>query len=181
MIPFNADISELWKSLAITDVSRFIAASAAINAAKGRYLSVADLTKVPWQVIGILHQREASGDFSCHLHNGDSLKARTVNEPKGRPIEGVPPFGWAASAVDALSYDNLSGLTMWNDIPTTLYRIERYNGLGYRRHGINSPYLWAGTNHYDTGKYASDGIFDPNLSDKQPGAAGLLKMLNYLA
>ena len=38
-----------------------------------------------------------------------------------------------------------------------LYRWEAYNGFGSRRQGINTPYLWAFSNHYTKGKYVADG------------------------
>jgi lysozyme family protein len=50
--------------------------------------------------------------FTQHLHNGDSLTRRTVNEPVGRPKTGQPPFAFDASALDALEYN---GFTTWSD------------------------------------------------------------------
>ena len=175
MIP---DLKALWDSMVITS-HRFADPVAAISIAEARYQAVEKNTGVPWQIIGCLHQREGSGDFSTHLHNGDSLRARTVHVPEGRPIDGNPPFEWEFSACDALAYDNLSGLTGWDNIAIALYRIERFNGLGYRSHGINSPYLWAGTNHYSVGKFDADSHFDPTEVDQQPGCAGLLKLLGF--
>src|SRR5258705_13368262 len=64
-----------------------------ITAAKTRYQGIEKITGVPWFFIGVIHSLEANCDFTKHLHNGDSLKAKTVNVPKGRPI-GVPPFTW---------------------------------------------------------------------------------------
>jgi lysozyme family protein len=173
------DLAALYDSALLTDAIRFAQPLAAIHAAQSRYQIVDSETGVPWQIIGILHQREASGNFHCHLHNGDPLTARTVHVPSGRPAWGTPPYKWEDSAVDALHYDNLTGLPDWEDIATALDRIERYNGLGYRTHGILSPYLWAGTNHYSEGKYTADGHFDAIAVDRQPGAAGLLKLLRY--
>jgi hypothetical protein len=49
-----------------------------------------------------------------------------------------------------------------------------YNGLGYANKGLPSPYVWAGTDQYTTGKYVADGVFDPNAVDRQLGCAGLL-------
>ena len=175
----NPDLKSLWESCIITDPSRFYAPISAINKARIRYEEVSASSGVPWQVIGIIHQREGSGNFRTHLHNGDPLSARTVNVPKGRPLVWLPPSSWEASAHDALACDELIDLTWWADVPTTLYRMERYNGLGYRAHGILSPYLWAGTNHYTSGKFTADGHFDPQAVDQQPGAVGILKMLNY--
>src|SRR5690242_19094614 len=68
-----------------------------------RYQKVQAATGVPAHVIGIIHQREASGRFDWHLHNGDPLSARTYHEPPGRPPTGGPPFTWEVSATDALT------------------------------------------------------------------------------
>ena len=168
----------LYDSMEITDPSRFTAPVAAINAHAGRYKAVSENARVPWQVIGVIHQREASGNFSCHLHNGDPLTARTFHVPADRPAIGKPPFSWEYSALDALNLDKMYAVD-WNDLDAALDRIERFNGIGYRKHGINSPYVWAGTNHYTKGKYVSDGHFDPDYVDKQPGCAGMLKLLHF--
>ena len=55
-----------------------------------------------------------------------------------------------------------------------LTELEQYNGLGYASRGVPSPYLWAGTNQYKSGKYVRDGVYDPHAVDSQPGCAGLL-------
>ena len=75
----------------------------AIIANRARYATVEQATGVPWFMIGPIHARESDMDFSTHLHNGDSLKARTHHVPAGRPRRGNPPFQWDASAVDALT------------------------------------------------------------------------------
>ena len=46
---------------------------------------------------------------------------------------------------------------------------ERYNGLGYYNKKRVSPYVYSGTNVYTGGKYVSDGVYDSNTVDKQPG------------
>ena len=173
-------LSQLWDSMEITESFRFREPVDEIKAARSRYERVSGITLVPWQVIGVIHSREADCDFHCHLHNGDPLTGRTIHVPKGRPLEGDAPFTWEDSAIDALAYDTLSGLGGWDDIATTLDRIERFNGLGYRRLGLPSPYLWAGTNHYLSGKYTADGIYNPRAIDQEAGAAGLLRLLGYL-
>ena len=172
-------LADLWRTMELTDAQRFIRPVEKIRQSQARYEAVAEFSRVPWKVVAVLHIREANGNFACHFHNGDPLTERTVHVPKGYPLVGEPPFTWEDSATDALSLDNLSGRDGWEDIATTLDRIERFNGLGYRRKGLPSPYLWAGTNHEPHGKFTSDGFFDPTATDKQPGAAGLLKLLAY--
>jgi lysozyme family protein len=141
-----------------------------------RYEEAQRATSVPWYVIGLLHGMECSFDFSLHLHNGDPLRQRTVNVPKGRPVKGDPPFQWLESAIDALQYDHLTTWTDWS-VAGICYKLEAYNGWGYRQHHINSPYLWSFSNLYERGKFTSDGHWDENAVSKQVGAIVALKMM----
>src|SRR6476660_2588488 len=106
-----------------------------------RYEDVSSSLNIPWYVIAVIHNMEAGLSFNTHLHNGDPLSARTVHVPAGRPLQGNPPFTWEESAVDALQLEGFDHWTDWS-IAGICYKLERYNGLGYRGHGINSPYLW---------------------------------------
>ena len=142
----------------------------------GRYRALGATLQTPWYFIGILHSMEANFSFTSLLHNGDPLDARTTQEPKGRPKSGSPPFTWEQSATDALTLKNLVGLAKW-DTAEMLYRLEAYNGFGYRSRGIATPYLWSYSQHYAKGKFVADHIFDPNAVSKQAGAAVLLKAL----
>lgn len=148
-----------------------------INQQQRRYLLVERDTTVPWQVVAVIHALEASLRFHRHLHNGDPLHSRTVQVPANRPLT-KPPFTWEESAIDALHYTKL---TYWQDwsIAGTLFKLEAYNGWGYRRYykSVLSPYLWSFSNHYTQGKYAADGKFDSQLVSQQCGAAVLLKEL----
>lgn len=145
---------------------------------RSRYALLERTYGVPWFVIAVIHSLEASLKFSAHLHNGDPLTARTVNVPAGRPLfrAGNPPFTWEASAVDALAMKGWLNLNDWT-LATILERLERYNGLGYRNKGLNSPYLWSGTNHHTRGKYTRDGVYDPDAVSKQAGCVVLLDAL----
>lgn len=142
---------------------------------RARYEALAGTTGVPWFVIAAIHSLESGGDFGRHLHNGDPLSARTVHWPKNRPLAS-PPFSWEQSAADALA---LSGLAGWDDwsLGGTLFKLEAYNGFGYRLHHpeVKTPYLWSFTNHYTKGKYAADRSFDPALVSQQPGVAALFR------
>jgi lysozyme family protein len=146
-------------------------------AAKDRYDVVANKTSIPWYFIGIVHNMECSGSFTCHLHNGDPLTARTVQVPKGLPKNGTPPFTWEYSAEDSLRYKALDAWTDWST-PGILYQLERYNGFGYRPKQINTPYLWSGSNQYTQGKFTADGKFSATAVSKQIGAAVLLRRLS---
>ncbi len=130
---------------------------------------------IPWDVLGCIHMLESSFSFSRHLHNGDPLTARTVQVPSGRPVNGTPPFTWEYSAQDALQ--DHPKPPNWS-IEGKLWFLESYNGWGYRQYRhINSPYLWSYTNQYLSGKYVTDGQWDPNAVSKQCGAAAVLKRL----
>jgi lysozyme family protein len=143
---------------------------------RSRYEVVSASTGVPWYVIGILHGLEASYNWNVHLHNGDSLQERTVHVPKGRPLNGSPPFSWEESAIDAL---RLNDFVNWHDwsVGGMIVLFERYNGLGYRKRGLRTPYVWGCTDVYRGGAYVAGGHFDPNARSPQCGAAALLRRL----
>jgi lysozyme family protein len=161
------------------DRKRLVAQAAArITAHAAVYRDAAEAAggKIPWYFIGILHALESSFSFSTHLHNGDPLTARTVREPKGHPRAGAPPFTWKESALDALRLKGIDRATEWS-LPRILHRFEAYNGFGYRKYGIHSPYLWSFSQHYTRGKFVRDHVFDPEAVSEQCGAAVLLKQL----
>lgn len=135
-------------------------------------------------ILGALHFKEASCNFSGVLHNGERIigtNEKTTLVPRGRG----PFSSWEDSAVDAI---NLNG-ARWQklregstDIGDILYAVERFNGPGY----INgagklevSPYLWECSNVSDgVGKYVSDGKFDPSARlGSTVGVALILKEL----
>lgn len=175
--PDNREYQALWDSMVIRDswVARAEHAARLVVAGRTRYKTVENATKVQWYLVGLLHLMESDCDFGTHLHNGDSLKQRTVHVPRGRPVQGNPPFTWEFSAQDALEYDRI--LPPLNTINEMLFALERYNGLGARRHGYMSAYLWSGSNHYTKGKYVRDGIWDPNFVSDQVGCCPVLRIL----
>ena len=144
------------------------------------YRTVAQATRVPWHVVGLIHLMESSCNFGTHLHNGDSLAHRTARVPAGRPAPDVadPPFAWSTSAVDALTQGNhkLHLVADWSR-ERELYELERYNGFGYRRRGLATPYLWSGTDRYLKGKFVRDGVFDPDAVSAQIGAGTIMKAM----
>ena len=150
-----------------------------IEANKQKYASVGG-TKIPWYFIGVIHAMEAIPplNFARHLHNGDPLTKRTVQVPKGRPATGTPPFTWEVSAKDALTLKNLFNWSDWS-ISGMLYKLEQYNGWGYRNHHphVKSPYLWSFSNHYTSGKYVKDGVWSETAKSQQCGGATILRRL----
>jgi lysozyme family protein len=149
-----------------------------IQANKDRYLKVSKLTGIPWSFIAVIHNMEASLNFKSHLHNGDPLTARTVQVPAGYPKKGTPPFTWEDSAADALAIKRLGAQSDWS-LAGTLFALEGYNGWGYRLYHphVKSPYLWGGSNHYNTGKYVADGTWSDSAVSKQLGSAVLLRRM----
>lgn len=150
-----------------------LAACRKILANKDKYLAVEKKTKVPWDIIACLHYRESSLDFKSVLHNGEKIigtDKKTKFVPKGKG-----PFKtWEESAIDALLEKKYLFPKVWT-IETELKFSEAFNGFGYRKKGLLSPYVWAGTNrHSERGKYVADGKFDPNALEKQLGVVALL-------
>jgi lysozyme family protein len=141
-----------------------------------RYESIAHIFPNPglkWWLIATIHYMECNLNFSCYLGNGQPLNIRTTMVPKGRG-----PFrSFEEGAIDAITLQGLDKITDWS-IGNVLYILEGYNGYGYSLyHGINSPYLWSGTNQYTSGKYIFDGTYNPNAVSGQIGAAIILKKL----
>ena len=161
---------QLYSTMIIQKPEKVQALVDLIKRGEARYKSLK--TQVPWYVIGIIHLRECSCSFEKHLHNGDPLEAKTVRVPKGRPA-GNPPWTWEESALDALQDIKT---TNWS-IENILHDFEAYNGMGYANHGINSPYLWGGTQHYIKGLYVADNKFDPDFVWTGIGCAPILKSL----
>jgi hypothetical protein len=119
-----------------------------------------------------LHERESSGDMNTYLGNGQALDKVTTIEPGGRG-----PFdSFEDGAVDALVHEGFHKIKDWS-IARCLFCAEVFNGPGYRSHGVPSPYVWAGTDQYRTGKYDRDGHFVANLTDPQLGVAIMLQAL----
>lgn len=141
---------------------------------QGLYALVGKACQIPWQAIAGIHFRESNQSFSKHLHNGDPLTARTVHVPVGRPDWGQPPYQWKDSAIDAIRGSWRP--REWN-IGTCLEWCERYNGLGYQKHSVNSPYLWDWTSLYDAGLFTADGHFDAQAKEDRPGVVAILKWL----
>ena len=176
----RAEYEALWRTCAISDQHRDAvdALAVAVERRLARYAAVEAALGVPWFVVAAIHHLEASGDFTRHLHNGDSLTTRTVHVPSGRPPTGSPPFTWEASAADALRIRALPTWTDWS-LAGVLYQLEGYNGFGYRNHHpeVRTPYLWSFSTHYTRGKYIADGQWSSSAVSEQCGAAVLLRRL----
>jgi len=135
------------------------------------------MSGVPWWAIAVIHEREASQNWNANIAQGDPWNAKSVHIPRGRG----PFTSFEAAAVDAL-VSCAPFAAKWKDWSAggALTLLEQYNGLGYANRGLPSPYIWSGTDQYVSGKYVSDGMFDPNAVDKQLGCAGLLMAMRKI-
>ena len=171
----SPDYGELWASCTLdaTRLPSIKRETDRIRKNKNTYDAIAGLANCAWWVPGLLHYRESSAlTLDVYLHNGQKLGKKTTIVPKGiffRTDQFID------AAVDALKREGLFGV---KDPVIFLGKAERFNGLGYRRTGEYSPYVWAGTNHSDeTGKYVADGRYSASAIEKQLGVAALLKGL----
>ena len=171
--------SRRWADAKVLRRAEFVAVAKhlVMVSAKVRYQTVEAKTGVPWPVIAVIHEREASQDWTGNLAQGDPWNRRSVHVPVGRG-----PFNsWEDAAVDALV--NCAPYAARNNDWSPggiLTLLESYNGLGYASKHVPSPYVWAGTDQYSAGKYVRDGVYDPNAVDKQLGCAGLLMAMMAL-
>jgi lysozyme family protein len=142
-----------------------------------RYINIANkfANPIKWYHISFLHEMECTQNFNCYLGNGQPINKKTTIVPIGRG-----PFStFELGAIDAIKLNGLDQIQDWS-IGNTLYILEGFNGYGYSRYkGINSPYLFSGSNQYISGKYVSDGArgYDPNAVSQQIGIALLMKEL----
>ncbi len=143
--------------------------------AKSRYQAVEAETGVPWYMIAIIHEREASQSWSASLAQGDPWNRRSTHVPRNRG----PFHSWEEAAIDALHYDGLDRIKDWR-LEKVLHHLEQFNGWGYHNKGLPSPYVWGATNIQRMGKYVSDGHWSSTAWDHQLGGAAMLRELMEL-
>jgi lysozyme family protein len=179
---YGPEYQSLWDTMhVIRDDHELSRLATKIISNSAKYIEVEHLTGVPWQMVAVIHVREAGdqdvGRWLCVLHNGEKIigTGRTTRlVPAGRG-----PFSdWIGAAIDALTLQGFNRITEWS-VARVLWALEPFNGYGYRNKGLRSPYLWASTNHQQKGKYVADGVFDANVMDSQIGCAALLKYLEF--
>jgi lysozyme family protein len=155
-----------------------VASRLAASVAKTAYLAVENATGVPWWVVAVIHEREASQDWECSIAQGDPWNRVSTHVPKGRG-----PFpSFLAAAVDALK-NCAPKAAVWKDWSAggTLTILEEYNGLGYEDyHAEASPYIWGATDQEQRGKYSGDSEYSAVLWDTQLGCAAMLKKMMEL-
>ncbi|WP_454917418.1 peptidoglycan-binding protein [Xanthobacter sediminis] len=175
------DYAERWNKMAVKSerLAEIDAAARKIIGGKSTYRAVEALKGVPWAFIGVLHYRESSCDFRGVLHNGEKILG-TGRKTKLVPAGRGPFDTWQEAAADALAIKGYAiGSPEWS-IPRCLYEGERFNGFGYRMHGVPSAYVWSGSDQYVRGKYVADGVWSAITVDKQMGIAPLMKRLMAL-
>lgn len=124
-----------------------------------RYQELAQQTGYPAELIAAIHWRESSGDFNRNIQEGGSL-------------DSYGSFENSVKQAFTSAYGNIDP----NDVQTWLNYAEHYNGMGYTNNNYGpSPYVWAGTSKYSSGKYVKDGVYDANTVDDQIGVAMMLK------
>jgi lysozyme family protein len=145
-----------------------------ILANRNKYEAVEKATGVPWIWIACTHDRESSGSFAGVLHNGERIIGtgrKTKLVPRGRG----PFSSWEEAAIDAIKLHDLHLIKNWSPA-RMLYEWERFNGFGYTARGVNSPYVWAMTNHQQPGKYVADKVWSSTEMDTQRGTAAIYKV-----
>lgn len=132
-----------------------------------------------WIFIAAIHNQESARDvglFQACLHNGERIigtgkKTTLVPKDKG-------PFAtWEAAAFDALKDERRIVNKKTKTLGQWLELLEAYNGMGYRKHGVSSPYLWAMTDQYTKGYYSGDGNWQSELVTDHFGAVAVIKMV----
>lgn len=149
---------------------------------RGIYVKIANAAGVPPELIAFLHYRENSDDykaetFKVYLHNGQTLGYVTTITPVGKFFTD-----FYEAAVDAINmnsgYIKLYHLTPTSkDIVAMMAFAEKHNGRGYTDNGHINPYLYNGTDLYVSGKYESDGKYNPDLVDQEAGAYILISAI----
>ena len=166
--------------------------AAALAAVEGRRWAIEDSFETAKNELGLDHNetrswhgwhRHVSFHFMGHLHNGDFLKARTVQVPRNQPNPPAvwPPQPWDAEKAWKISAEN--ALHPFRNVPSwsverMLYVFEGYNGWGYRDHpGFVTPYLWNYTKFYAGGGYPCDHCWSATYMSKQAGLVSIIKAI----
>jgi lysozyme family protein len=192
LVAIKQECERLWPTAKIVP-SRLkevnaVAARLVAPAAKARYLEIEKATGVPWYIVAIIHEREASQNFSCQLGQGDRLNEVSRHTPRGmgpyydHPNDPPLQDAFYRCAVDVL-FNSAPFAAKWKDwtIGGALTLTVTFNGIGYETyHHECSPYDWGATTVEEEGKYSSDGKYSPSMWDTQVGCAAMLKQMMVL-
>lgn len=180
--PYRNEYAVLWQTIEIKNFALLksidkVVAKLRMPDRWKEYTKLYEATGVPPQVTAVINERECGGNLKGVLHNGELIvgtnrKTRLV--PAGRG-----PFAtFFAAGVDAFRKEGLDTFDWQAGGPARVaYALEKFNGFGYRKRGIHSPYLWAATTHYVRGKFVSDGVYNANAVDQQLGGMAILRRM----
>lgn len=175
----NQNIVDLKGKILIYNIPKIVDNKVnSIIANKERYETISHTFPNPikWYHVALIHEMECTQNFNCYLGNGQRWNKKTTIVPTNRG-----PFkSFEEGAIDAIKFDKLDKVLDWS-IGNTLYILEAFNGLGYAKYrGINSPYIWSGSNKYQSGKYIADNVYSKNAVSTQIGIALMLHKLEEL-
>jgi lysozyme family protein len=141
-----------------------------------RYLALEQRTSVPASFIAALDYRESDCDPHLGLGQGDPWNHVSTHVPAG-----CGPFSsWVDAGVFYIHYDHLDDNSAPWSLAYECWKGEIWNGIGYRYHGVPSPYLFGGTSIQRRGKFSSDGHWDANEMDQQLGIMPIIVRLGEL-
>jgi lysozyme family protein len=152
--------------------------------AKFRYQALEKATGVPWFVVAVIHEREASQRWTAQLGQGDPLNEVSRHDPQGRgpflthPGDVPGNDAFHRGALDALINCG-PWAARWKDWTPggACTLLEEYNGLGYAAMGVPSAYVWSGSDQYVSGKYVADHVYRASAVDVQEGCAPLISRM----
>lgn len=177
--------AQRWNAMTLDSdrIPRFDAIARSLTAPNPKkvYQEIEKATKVPWWVVGVIHQRESNQNFDTQLGQGDPLGQVSRHDPAGRgpffnhPTDPPLHDAFYRAALDAL-IDCAPHAAKWTDWSSggTLTILEEYNGLGYAMRGVPSAYVWSGTNQYMSGKFIADHVYRAGTKDVQEGCAPII-------
>lgn len=173
--PYAALQADYQSALARMQITRLTAVNATAKRLvgfidAGRYDEGCKATgvKVPWAAASF--EREASSNFNLNPAQGWPLNSVSKWIPHNGPFKDWTTAQVAAYDIDGLDKIGAANWTWARDC----YEGEIFNGMGYRAHGIHSPYLWAGTSLYNAGKYVADGVWSATEVDEQLGIVPMM-------
>jgi lysozyme family protein len=173
--PYAALQSDYQTSLARMQITRLAAVQETAKRLvgfidAGRYDAGCKTTGVPIAWAAASFEREASSNFKLNPAQGWPLDSESKWIPHNGPFSDWTTAQVAAYDIDGLDKVGASNWTWARDC----YEGEIFNGMGYRAHGIHSPYLWAGSSLYTEGKYVADGVWSATEVDQQLGIVPMM-------
>lgn len=179
MAVINKDAKYYLNKKADTILKDFIEYKKVSEHFKLPYINIEGYLLDPCFFIAAIHNQESSrdvGEFKACLHNGERIIGtglKTTLVPKNRG-----PFNtWNEAAIDALKDESKIATGKLTTLGAWLYMLENYNGMGYRKNGVSSPYLWAMTDQYTKGYYVGDHNFQSEVVTDHFGAVALIKTI----